>query len=61
MWMLVGLALIFSVARGPTSQEDDAFAEVIRFAEKLEDENSGAAFLDGLAAADAEVPWEDYW
>ena len=45
--MLVGLALIFSVARGSTSQEDDAFAVVIRFAKKLEDENSGAAFFDG--------------
>lgn len=61
MWMLAGLALILSVARGSSLQDDDAFAEVIRFAERLEDENSGVAFLDRLAAADAGVIWEDYW
>jgi hypothetical protein len=61
MWLLAGLALIFSVARGSSSQDDDAFAEVTRFAEQLEDENSGAAFFDGYAAAaDAVVTWEDY-
>jgi hypothetical protein len=47
--MLVGLALIFSVARGSNSQDDQTFAELFKFEEQLEDENSGAAFIDGLA------------